>query len=129
MTDNQAFIIGTCKLNLIDSTNKVYINKALAAMKDMPRGSWLLIGAYNKVENYNELYKVHYNKQKKVRKANRVPFNIPTENVAANTGYILFKDNKIVIFYTNDLKSSPSKPIMYSHEQEALDAVRGVAPI
>jgi hypothetical protein len=36
----------------------------------------------------------------------------PMDNVSPDCGYILFKDSKIVIFYSNDLDGMPSKAIL-----------------
>ena len=51
----------------------------------------------------------------------------PHDLVAENAGYIVWKDKKIVIFYTNDLASSPSVPILDGSEPEARSAVHGLA--
>jgi hypothetical protein len=42
---------------------------------------------------------------------------------------LCFQDSKTVIIYTNDLASTPSKDILDSASQEAIDAVHGLAPI
>ena len=49
--------------------------------------------------------------------------------VARNAGYIVYKDSKIVIFYTNDLAQTPSKPILYSTDAEAVTCVHGLAKL
>ena len=56
----------------------------------------------------------------------REEFVPPATNFAEKAGYILFKDSKAVIFYSNDLGLTPSKPILHSHEDEAISAVRGI---
>ena len=53
----------------------------------------------------------------------------PTTIVAENAGYIVFKDKKVVVFYTNDLASTPSKPILFGEDEEAVKAVDGVGYI
>ena len=51
----------------------------------------------------------------------------PHDIVAEKAGYIVWKDKKIVIFYTNDLASSPSVPILDGSEKEAQSAVHGLS--
>jgi hypothetical protein len=47
------------------------------------------------------------------------------EIVAENSG----KDSKVVTFYTNDLATTPSKPILDATTDEAVVAVRGLGGI
>ena len=49
--------------------------------------------------------------------------------VAKNAGYIAFKDKKVVLFYSNDLATTPSKPVLTYTDAEAIDSVHGVAEV
>ena len=49
------------------------------------------------------------------------------DKVTEKAGYIVWKDKKIIIFYTNDLASSPSIPIIDGSTPEARSAVHGLA--
>ncbi|HEY9301516.1 MAG TPA: hypothetical protein VIQ31_35160, partial [Phormidium sp.] len=49
--------------------------------------------------------------------------------VAKNSGYIVFKDKKIVLFYSNDLASTPCEPVLDGNDPRAIDAVHGLAEI
>ena len=49
--------------------------------------------------------------------------------ISEKSGYIIWKDRKIVIFYTNDLKFTPTEDIICGKRPDAVDAVHGLAPI
>jgi hypothetical protein len=51
------------------------------------------------------------------------------EIVAENSGYIVLKDSKVVAFYTNDLGTTPSQPILDATNEEAVVAVCGLGGI
>ena len=53
----------------------------------------------------------------------------PHDIVAEKAGYIVWKDKKIVICYTNNLASLPSVPILDGSEREAPLAVHGLSII
>ena len=106
ITNGDAYIIGTVRLNNIDATNKVLVLKGISMIKDMHRGAWVLVRAHDKVSNYDELKKQHLREQKMKKIANCLPFTVPVESPADRAGYILFKDNKVVCFYTNDLEKT-----------------------
>ena len=42
---------------------------------------------------------------------------------------VVFKDNKLVMFYTNDLSKTPSTNILYSNSPEAVECVQGLAAL
>lgn len=47
MTDGEARIVGTCKMNLVNKVNAVGVKKAIELLADQPHGSWALVRAYN----------------------------------------------------------------------------------
>jgi hypothetical protein len=49
--------------------------------------------------------------------------------VAEFAGYIVWVDSKLVIFYTNNLHYTPSKPILDGHDEEAIACVSGFGQI
>ena len=51
------------------------------------------------------------------------------DSVADNAGYIVFKDRKQVLFYSNDLAGTPPKPILSSANEEAVMCMLGWAKI
>ena len=52
ITDGECRLVGTVKFTNVDSTNRYYLFKAIEQLKNSPRGSWLLVRAYNKDPNY-----------------------------------------------------------------------------
>ena len=98
-------------------------------IKDMHRGAWVLVRAHDKVSNYDKLKKQHVREQKRKKKANCLPFTVPVESPADRAGYILFKDNKVVCFYTNDLEKTPSLDILLHSDPEVVTCTQGLASI
>jgi len=66
MTDGEARIIGTVRFTKVDATNQHYLKKAIKQLKDSVRGSWKLVRAFDKVENYDALCRAHASSQKKI---------------------------------------------------------------
>jgi hypothetical protein len=69
ITDGEICLVGTCRFNNVDATNRFYLKQAIESLKNKPRGSWVLVRAYDKVDNYNLLKRQHTNLQ------NRLPRN------------------------------------------------------
>ena len=49
--------------------------------------------------------------------------------IADKAGYIVWRDSKVVIFYTNDLLNAPTNPILDGDSEEAILCVRGLGAI
>jgi hypothetical protein len=49
--------------------------------------------------------------------------------VAECAGYVVFKDSKVLVFYSNDLALTPTEPILSAQNESAVEAVRGLAVI
>lgn len=88
-TDGEVKLLGTVRLNSVDTANRSVIKEATSLMKDKPRGSCLLFQTMD----------VNFSLKTK------------TESVAENKGYIIFMDRAIVFFYCNDLEDTPNKLI------------------
>lgn len=129
ITDNEARLIGTVKFTNVDATNRKHLSEAMSMLKDAPRGSWCLVRAYDKIPDLEKLRRKHVAAEKKKPANQRTQFVAPTELVAENAGYIFWKDSKLVVFYTNDLASTPSRCILDSTSDEAVLCVRGLAPL
>jgi len=122
-TDNRMKMIGTVKFNNVEPCNKIAVKAAIELLEDCPRGSWCLVPAYDPVEVFTT------KKDEKIKRKNKnlvfrrigIDQTTPTTNitigsgasseivkcvVADRAGYILFKDNKIVAMYSNDLASN-----------------------
>jgi hypothetical protein len=103
LTDGEIRITGTCRLNVIQSRNKVGVKKAIDMLKDQDRGTWVLVRAFNSQVD---------------------------DDVAPNCGYIVFKDRKDVVFYTNDLAATPKELVVIGNDDEyAIHCVNGLAKL
>jgi hypothetical protein len=106
LTDGEIHITGTCRLNVINKANKVGVKKGIDMLKDKPRGTWVLVRACNP------------------------PLENNTEVVAPNCGYVVFKDRKDVIFYTNDLAATPNELVVIGNDDDqAIHCVNGLAKL
>jgi hypothetical protein len=126
-TDGESRVIGTIKFTNVDGTNRYHLSKAMELMKDAPRGSWRLVQAYHKHPNYEKLQRDHSTQQRHLQPAERQPFMPPFDKVADCCGFIVLKDSKLVIFYSSDLNSSQTEPIMDSSDSRAVECVHGLA--
>ena len=86
-------------------------------------GSWALVKACNKDENVAKLCNQHNKNQKDLLKTQKCTFEPPLINLADKSGFIIFKDKKIVIFHTNDLAFTPSKDLLLGRSDKAEKAV------
>ena len=129
ITDGTSRVCGTIKFTNVDSTNRVYVRKGIAQLKNAPRGCWLLVRAYNPHPNLTDLRNKHNSEQKKQSPSDRVPFSPPTNLISDNAGYILLKDSKVVIFYSNDLAGTATEAILTSSSAEAIALVHGLAKL
>ncbi|POM66674.1 Hypothetical protein PHPALM_17429 [Phytophthora palmivora] len=92
-------IIGTVRLNLVDKWNKPAVEASVQRMVDAERGGWEL------------------------------PEYRPRLTIAERAGYIIFKDRKVVIIYSNDLRAIPSSRTLSRYSDEAVAASHGLYPI
>ena len=134
MTDGECLVIGTVKFTNVDGTNRYYLKKAIEQLADKPQGEWKLMRAYNKAENLKDLQQQHAREQNKKPMAKCRPFVYPRKSVAEKAGYIVWKDSKIFFFYSNDLASTPTKPIIDGSgggedEDEAIKCVHGLSEL
>ena len=101
----------------------------MTQLKDAPRGTWVLCRAYDAMDDLERLRRRHAAEQRKKPVARRTPFEAPTELIAEKAGYIVWKDSKLVVFYTNNLAKTPSKPILDGLSKEAIECVHGLAAV
>lgn len=73
--------------------------------------------------------KEHNKRQRTLPKKDQTTLIPLLTNPAENAGCIAFKDKKIVIFYSNDLESAPSKDILLGTNEEAIKCVRGLGEL
>lgn len=124
-------ILGTVRLSYVDSVNKPNVLKAAAQLKNASRGSWCLVRAYDAVskKETNDMKKKHKAAMNKLPRAQQVPFKAPSPTVSEKAGFILFMDNKLVIFYTNDLAHTPTEDILNATSESCIAAVRGLVGV
>jgi hypothetical protein len=91
----------------VDKINKVLVTQAVNDVTESPRGTWSLVRAYHGLKGNTKKDPI-------------------TREVAENSGYIVFKDSKVVILYTNDLKHTPAEDISPMTSEDAIEAVHGV---
>jgi hypothetical protein len=51
------------------------------------------------------------------------------QNVANNASYLVFKDSKVIIFYSNDLFQTPPEPMLQESDTRAISCAHGLARI
>jgi hypothetical protein len=98
ITDGEARLIGTSRFNNVDATNRFYLKQAIEELENKPRGSWVLVRAYDKVENYDALKRQHTNQQNHLPRSQWTPFVPPMTNVSEKAGYDELKDAKVVTY-------------------------------
>lgn len=129
ITDGEARMIGTVRFSNVDCTNRYFLQKAIEDIDGKPRGSWCLVRAYDEHPELSKLQRQHQNRNKDKGQTEKQKFIPPTDLVASNAGYIVFKDSKVVIFYTNDLAGTPDHAIMDGTLTETAMLCHGVSKI
>jgi hypothetical protein len=129
MTDGEARVIGTVKLTNVDGLNRHYLSEAVQQIKEATRGTWCLVKAVDSTKTLTTLRKKHMEMQRKRPTSERVPFLPTDEHAADRAGYIIWKDTKVVVFYSNNLKSTPSRWIIPGDNAEAINCVHGLAEL
>jgi len=97
-------LTGTVRFTYVGPKDKANVGKAVTYLNQdiVPRGSWYLVGVHDLTK---------------------------TKSKAKNCGYIVFKDNKICIFYTNHLQSTPTLYIQKGTHPDSVQCVRGLGEI
>ncbi len=111
-TDGEARMIGTVHFSNVDCMNHYYLQKTIDEYEKKPRGFWCLVRTYDEHLDLARLQHQHQARNRDKNKKDKEAFVPPTDFVSPNCGYSVFKDSKIVIFYTNDLDVIPEHPIM-----------------
>ena len=71
----------------------------------------------------------HLSVEKESNRKRNIECLPPKDMVAEKSGYIFWKDSKLVIFYCNDLKLTPSSDLLLGNEVEAITCVNCLAPV
>ncbi|KAG1692733.1 hypothetical protein DVH05_025210 [Phytophthora capsici] len=91
MTSGETRVVGTCRLNYVDSLSRPSVEHAILEMSDAPQGSWKLVTANDTAKNVKELEKAHKKSHNHLKKAEKTPF-IPPLRRSPHAGYIVFRD-------------------------------------
>jgi len=104
LTNGEIFTTGTVRYMFVGPEDKVYVDKALKLLNpnNVPRGSWYLVAVHDLTN---------------------------PKSKAKNCGYIIYKDNKLVIFYTNNLAGTPCRYILSGDNSQAIECVNGLGEI
>jgi len=87
------------------------------------------VRAYNEHPDFAKLQRQHQAANSKLPKAARTKFVPPFDHVSPESGYIVFKDAKVVIFYSNDQKGTPTEAIMDGSCELAQSICHGVSHV
>lgn len=93
----------------------------------MPRGSWEFIAAVNEIDS-KTARDAHAEEQKKLPPRLRTKYS-PFCQFSDRAGFIVFRDKKPVLFYTNDLAKTPSARVLGGDTREAIECCHGLYPI
>ena len=92
-------------------------------------GSWCFVATKDSVENMKELKKCHDTQQKKLAKKDCQPFVTPPYNISKNARFIIYKNSKLVILYTNNLHHMLKEDMYEGTHEEAVAAVHRQDPL
>jgi len=116
-------VTGTCKVPNFDGINRPIIVDCLKLLKNAERGFWLLARTYSYDKQYDDQRKRSGDPNVKSYRV------IPDKYIQPNSGFIFFKDAKVVIFHSNDLASTPHDRICKDTDARSITSVRGLAMI
>ena len=108
MTGGEIVTTGTMRLNYLDALNKAAVTHSVKNLELKAQGSWELLAV-----------KESYVDPSGKTKTRKMP----------NSGFIVLKDKKTVVFFTNDLTDTPKKFSSRGNDPEAIALVRGLGPI
>ncbi|OWY99219.1 LOW QUALITY PROTEIN: hypothetical protein PHMEG_00029820 [Phytophthora megakarya] len=123
--DGEMHTIGTVRLNLIDKWNKPAVEAAILRVTKL---SVELVSAVDLESEWKKKEADHNKAQKRLPKSRQTPFQ-PNLELADRAGYIVYKDRKVVAFYTNDLRATPSTRTLSGSTPEAVACCHGLHPI
>ena len=115
-------MIGTCKMNIIGNANNENVREAVRIIaKHNIRNDWILIRAYDGPKKLVTFTGPGSKIKNKIQKEKN------KKKVAPKCGYIVGKDMKVVVFYTNNLIDTPTKNFLHStNESDSEEAIRCV---
>lgn len=128
-TDGETRMLGTMRETNVDKQTKAIVSASMERVEASPRGTWELIGILEREPGYIQRKRDHSKAQRSVSKNRRTIFPDPLMVFAEHAGYIVFKDKKVVLFYTNDLRNTPAELVMKQDDHRAIECVHGLYPV
>ncbi|OWY92831.1 hypothetical protein PHMEG_00038001 [Phytophthora megakarya] len=96
-TDSEMKILGTVRITLQGQWNGIELEAARARMDKAERGTWELVVAVGVPSDWQKLQEKHKRLQQKLPSHLQTEYVLPM-NIAANAGYIVFRDKLTVNF-------------------------------
>ncbi|POM78669.1 Hypothetical protein PHPALM_3774 [Phytophthora palmivora] len=125
-TDGAVRTTGTVCLNLVDKFNKGAVEEAVKRVSEAERGKWELVAANlvgkSKILSTKKPTRVLQNREKP---NSRQHCKYQTEPVTLSTKIAIV----VVIFYSNDLRATPSSRTLSCTSSEAVECCHGLYPI
>jgi hypothetical protein len=90
------------------------------------------VQAYHKHPDYEHIWSQHSSQQRRLSSTSTgsiTQFVPPLDRPAEKCGCIIFKDSKLVLFYTNDLLENPAEPVLLGSDAQAVQCVHGLAKL
>jgi len=129
MTDGEERMFGTIQMSLVDLTNQYWLEQAVDLISKKDWGSWCLVRAYDEHLELAKLQCQHQARMRGLPNHQKKKFIPPCDNISPDSGYIVFKDAKVEIFYINDLNGTSSNPILEDSDEEAIKHFRGLCKL
>ncbi|GMF31034.1 unnamed protein product [Phytophthora fragariaefolia] len=128
-TDGEMKMLGTIRIVLQGKWMAERLEAAKERMDNAERGASELHAALDVPSDWEKLQGKHKRAQKKLPTHLQTPY-IPPASIASNAGYIVFRDTKTVIVYSNDLAGTPSQHCGQVHwkRKASTKAVATMAP-
>lgn len=121
-------VTGTVQLNFIDALNKNNARKAFQLLKPLPRRSWLFICVHEETAWQAKWGNRRVFGRRRECKDSQTSHD-PVTDVVENAGFILLKDIKADLSYTNVLKGTASADILHHTPVEGIQCVQRIATL
>lgn len=144
LSDNEIRVVGTMRLNYVDGGSRVSMQKAIASLKIADRNHWILVHARHRVSSASTSTMGRGRSRGSSGSLRvRSQVSLPLKNrgcssdnreqsewtVSPLAGYVIWKDRKVVVFYTNDLATTPTRDVIPGDDSETLADLHGLVPI
>lgn len=118
LSDGKVFLIETVKKSNIDALNCIQSKLTIVEMKNKPRGNCVLVQAFDFNDEVEKARKIYLKMNKNKKTTDRTIFYDSKESTATNCSFIVWKDKKIVTFYTNYLAYTPLTSTVDGNSEE-----------